>query len=139
MGRTAFLIILTVIMFSSLKAQVQFDFRQVDSITYVNTLSENWEEVIGAGKLAIENDIDYFYLRLRMGIAYFNKGNYRSASRHLLQAGKFNPDDGLTKDYLYYSFLYAGQDKKAAYVSSGLNEKMRSKYGIDRPKIISGI
>ena len=59
MGRSSLLIILLLCISSTARAQQSYDFRQVDSITYAYTLSENWNEVIEVGKYGLKNDIDY--------------------------------------------------------------------------------
>ena len=76
MGRGRLLIILILLITSTAKSQQSVDFRQVDSSMYAHTLAGNWDEVIRIGKTSLQNEIDYFYLRLRMGIAYFNINNY---------------------------------------------------------------
>ncbi len=140
MGRGRFLsLILLCCTISAARAQAGYDFRQLDSITYAKTLTEDWKEVISVGKLALENDIDYFYLRLRMGIAYFNRENYRLAIKHLEKADGFNPENGLNKEYLYYAYLYSGQLDKVALIAGNLNERMHEVSGIEPPNVFSEV
>lgn len=139
MGRSGFLIILFSLSMITARAQLSYDYRQVDSITYAATLSGSWDQLISLGKYALQNDMDYFYLRLRMGIAYFNKQNYRTASTHFRKAEAFNPEHGLTKDYLYHSYLYSGQDAEAACLAGKMTERMREVSGIDSKRNINFI
>jgi len=134
MGRSGFLIILFSFTMITARAQLSYNHRQVDSITYANTISENWDEVIRLGKYALQHDIDYFYLRLRMGIAYFNKENYRAAGTHLRIAEELNPEHGLTKSYLYHAYMYSGCDDEAAFLAGTMSERMQERSGIDPKK-----
>ena len=139
MGRAGLLIILLLIFASTAKSQSDLTYKQVDSIMYANSASENWDEVIIAGKDALENGIDYFYLRMRMGIAYYNKDNYRSAARQLVKAGDYNPGYWLVKEYLYHSYLYSGQHDEAALIAGSLNDGLREMSGIANPKVLTSL
>ncbi len=132
MGRSGFLIIIFICTLATANAQEDYNFTQIDSSTYANTLSENWDEVIRIGNYALDHEQDYFYLRLRMGIAYFQKNNYRAAAKHLEKAVAFNPDHGLSKDYLYHSYMYSGQHDEAVFVAGQMNDKMLEVSGIDK-------
>jgi len=139
MGRSGFLIIIFICTLATANAQEDYNFTQIDSSTYANTLSENWDEVIRMGNYALDHEQDYFYLRLRMGIAYFQKNNYRAAAKHLEKAVAFNPDHGLSKDYLYHAYLYSGQHDEAVFVSGQMNDKMREVSGINNKHVFNYI
>jgi len=139
MGRAGLLIILMLIFASTAKSQSDLTYKQVDSIMYANYAGEDWGEVIITGKDALENGIDYFYLRMRMGIAYYNTGNYRSAAGQLVKAGDFNPGYWLVKEYLYHSYLYSGQSEEAALVAGTLNDGLRKMSGIAYPKVFTSL
>ena len=44
-------------------------FINVDTNTYNLYLEKDWDELIREGKRALRQDIDYYYLRMRIGIA----------------------------------------------------------------------
>ncbi len=48
-------------------------------ITYQYYLEQKWDSIIIIGKQAIKSDIDFYYLRYRMGRAYFQTENYALA------------------------------------------------------------
>lgn len=83
----------------------QSDFRVTESLTYRYYLEKNWDSVIYAGKMGLKNNIDYFYLRIRMGIAFYEKGKISKAIHHLNNAYRFNSSDTTTMEYLYFSYL----------------------------------
>jgi hypothetical protein len=71
--------------------------------------------------------VDYYYLRLRLGIAYYNIGNFRLAEHHLMKALSFNKDDDTAKEYLYYSYIFSNQSQEAYYLSAGFSSSLESK------------
>ena len=72
--RKILLILLVVVsrtvLFASEK-EPDLDFNAVDILTYRLYMEKKWDSVIIVGKKALRNDIDYYYLRARMGIACF--------------------------------------------------------------------
>ncbi len=94
-------------------AQEQLDFNTINNETYRLVLAQQWDSVVSMGYVALDRDIDYFYLRLRLGIAFYHQKNYRKAAGHFSRALKFSPGDPLALEYLYYSRLFAGQHEQA--------------------------
>jgi len=70
--------------------------------TYQLYNEENWYQLTEVGQEAVKNGLDYFYLRIRMGIAYFHLKNYRKAATHLEKALDFNGADASALEYLYF-------------------------------------
>ncbi len=127
------------LIFTLYAASAQSDFRALDSAMYHNTLSGNWEEVISRGNEALDEGIDYFYLRMRMGIASYNLDNYRAAVRHFGKAREFNPDNGTVNNYLYYAYRFSGRRPEAAFFSGSLSSKERADAGLRKEKFLSGL
>ena len=98
-----------------IKAQEPVDFNTMNRETYRLYLSQDWDSVIILGKQALKQEMDFYYLRIRMGIAYYSKKNYRTAARHLSVALEQNQDDPVALEYLYLSRLYAGQFEQAGW------------------------
>ncbi|MCU0409034.1 MAG: hypothetical protein MUD02_08815, partial [Bacteroidales bacterium] len=71
-----------------LRAQDNTDFRYHDSLTYKLYTDKNWNELISAAKKALHDGHDYYYLRMRIGIAYYEKKQYASAATHFRKAGE---------------------------------------------------
>ena len=62
------------------------DYKELDSITYANYINQDWEKVIYNGNRALIRNIDYFYLRMRMGIAAYYLGKLPDAADHFEKA-----------------------------------------------------
>jgi hypothetical protein len=70
--------------------QNTLNFKKSDSITYSYYSRGEWDEVIKAGKKSLDSGNDYFYLRMRMGWAFYSKQNYRLAAKQYEKALEFN-------------------------------------------------
>lgn len=89
------------------------DFSTVDRLTYRCFTEQKWDSVILIGKDALRHEIDYYFLRVRLGIAYYKKTAYFPASVHLRKAREFNAGDAYVADYLYYAYLYTNRVEEA--------------------------
>ncbi len=93
------------------------NFKEIDSATYSDFLKKNWTEVIEVGDIALKSNIDYYYLRMRLGIANFNNSNYLSAEIHFRKALKFNKGDKDAQVYLYDTYKILGKNTRAYKLS----------------------
>jgi tetratricopeptide (TPR) repeat protein len=98
---------------STAHAQEEADFKWVNAETYRLYQEQEWDSLIAMGREAIRQDLDYYYLRMRLGIAYYSKGNYRKAATHFSRALDFNQGDPVSLEYLYYCMLLSGQAERA--------------------------
>jgi len=121
-----FLVFSQLIVVSS-KAGTKLDFKTVDMLTYRCYEEKKWDSVIIVGKQALHQGIDYYYLRVRMGISYFEKKEYFPAVTHLNKAREFNSGDPVIADYLYHSYLYLNREEEAQLIKEknpkGKNEE----------------
>jgi len=92
----------------------KLDYRTTEELTFRYFVEKQWDSVIIIGKEALKDKIDYFYLRFRIGVSYFNKQKYFPASAHLEKAFRFNSSDSLTQKYLYYSYINTNRREEAS-------------------------
>ncbi len=107
-------------------------FTSLDKQTYELYLDKNWKDLVSLGKNGLDNGIDYFYLRMRIGIAYYELGNYRRAIPHFRKALVFNSKDQFANEYLYYSYLFSGRNADAINLSEKFTAKLKKKLGITK-------
>jgi len=93
--------------------QETYDFNRYNSETYRLYLEEKWDSLVRLGKAALNKEIDYYYLRMRLGIAYYHKKNFRVAAIHFKRALEMNHQDPAATEYLYYARVMAGQEAQA--------------------------
>lgn len=99
----------------NLYSQNSLNFQQVDNKTYQYYLNTQWDSLIYLGEEAIKQQIDYYYLRLRLGLAYYKKQSYCDAIKNLKIAYEFNSTDPFLLELLYYSYLFSNQLSEANY------------------------
>lgn len=106
----------------------------VDAETYRLWLTRDWNGLIRTGNEALKQGIDFHYLRYRMGIAWYEKGNYHQAVRHFKSAWKSDPDDELLKEYLYYALRFSGRDHEAARMEDTFSRQTRRRLGLSESR-----
>jgi tetratricopeptide (TPR) repeat protein len=103
------------------------NFVNVDTASYNAYLKKDWKKVIRISKLAIDNNIDYYYLRMRAGIAYYEKAKYSHAIMHFKKALEFNSSDTIAEKYVYYAYQWQADDIRAMDWLSGLSSDWAKK------------
>ncbi|HOP13335.1 hypothetical protein [Lentimicrobium sp.] len=91
-----------------------------EALTYRLYAEQKWDSLLTTGEQAINEGWDYFYIRLRTGIAAFELQRYARAARHLEKAREFNSYDEFTISLLIKSYLYSGQPDKAKIFQKSL-------------------
>lgn len=114
------------------QGQAVMNFISLDKQTYELYLEKNWKELVSLGKNGLNSGLDYFYLRMRIGIAYYELGNYRRAIPHFRKALIFNPKDQFANEYLYYSYLFSGFNADAINLSEKFTSKLKKKLAIKK-------
>lgn len=101
----------------------------IEQKSYQLYLDKNWSELIAFGNKAVQSGFDYYYLQLRIGIAYYEKKNYSLAEGYFKKALSFNADDELSLEYLYYCYLFNGRYEEARLLSKKFNTALADKIG----------
>ncbi len=122
-----------------LGAQHAPNFIEVDTATYRAYLHKDWDRIIEVGKQGLDNDIDYYYLRLRMGYAYFMKKQYRLAIPYYEAALKFSSKDATAMEYLYYSYLCGDRYNDAAKLINKFSPALKKYLHINSNNPLTGI
>ncbi|MEA3479104.1 MAG: hypothetical protein U9R60_13040 [Bacteroidota bacterium] len=112
------------------------DFKTIDQKTLEHYQSGEWQEVIYWAKLGLKAGYDYYYLRIRMGVSYFNLGKYFMAIPEFRESLTFNGGSKMAREYLYYSYLYAGQSNEAEKMKKDFPPEMLSNLGLKKSKIL---
>ncbi|HHJ09333.1 MAG TPA: hypothetical protein ENK25_00370 [Bacteroidetes bacterium] len=128
---------LIVLSFRTAPAQDHNDFIHYDTLTYRLYLTNNWGELKNAGKEALRQGHDYYYLRMRLGIAFYETANYRGAIPHFQAALDFNSGDKTALEYLYYCYLFSGRHADVHALIPRLPMSFRVKNLLDRSSNIT--
>ncbi len=120
-------------------AQKTINYPTIDRITYSQYMKGSWKELIKTGKTALKNDVDFYYLQVRMGIAYYELKKYRKAIPYFEKSRKSNRTNELVNEYLYYSYLFSGRENDARKLTKELSAELKTKLGVKVNPIISAI
>ena len=121
------------------QAQSQLSLSHVDALTQELILKKDWDGLVREGKNALEQGIDYYYLRIRLGIANFEKGNYHQAFSHFEKALETNGEEEYVKEYLYYAYLWSGRTAQAKSVARDFSNKMKLETQTDQASVVNGL
>jgi hypothetical protein len=138
-SKNKYLIFILFFLFPSLNAQEKMDYRNVDSLTYSYYKSGEWNKLISLGEAAIGENIDYKYLRERLGYAFFVQGDYYNSKFHFKKALTFDSYDQFSLEYLYYSYLNTGNDEYAGVSLRRFTPELRKSLSIKPFKALTSI
>jgi hypothetical protein len=109
------------------KDSLLFDYLTVESITYNQYMGHFWDELIVSGNKALQNNIDYYYLRVRLGVAYYEQKKYREAEKHFTKALAFNNEDPFLLEYLYFTYLKNEHYEHALKLSINFDSTLKTR------------
>jgi hypothetical protein len=125
------LIAILLIFSGSLAFGQKMTYKQVDTTTYNQYLRGDWKALIETGEAAMESNINYYYLQMRIAYAYFALEQYRQAIGHYKNALEFNSNDHTANEYLYYCYKYSGRYNDALVQESALTGHQKAGMGIN--------
>jgi hypothetical protein len=111
------------------------DIDYYDQKTYEQFIHNEWKELIRTGKEASRINVDFYYLHLRMGVAYYELERFRDAASCFSRALEYYPEDTLVLEYYYYSLLFSGTSQEADLLCYKNNDLL--KYRIKEEHILS--
>lgn len=130
MGKTILATIVLLFLLSETEVICQEGFSQLDKKTYQLYEQGNWQALTKLADKGIKEGIDYYYLRMRAGIAWFEIGDYEKSSKHFSAALGFSEHDPLALEYLYYSYIYLGKKTEALLLSVQFSQSLKNKLKI---------
>ena len=86
--KLAFSVLIICLSFAAL-AQNQKSMIDYDRETYQLYQAGQWKNLVAYGQKILDANIDFYYLRMRMGLAYYNLQNYEAARLHFICSSFF--------------------------------------------------
>ncbi len=87
----------------------QSDFRTLDRQSYDYFLKGDYRNLKRTADTMMAHGVDYYYLRLRLGILAYDKQIYSRALTDLTKAIDFNSTDTVSRELIYKSYLLSGR------------------------------
>ena len=112
------------------------DYTYYDSLTYKLYMDKDYKQLLKTGKEALNKGFDYYYLRMRMGIALYNQKKYRLAVPHFEKALEFSDND-IVREYIYYAALWGGEPLRAQKLSAGMSTALKVKLGLMHKSVLA--
>ncbi|MHC1702634.1 MAG: tetratricopeptide repeat protein [Tenuifilaceae bacterium] len=117
---------LTTFLTMSVGLFAQGDYFTLDKLTYDQYLKGDYKNLKKTADKALLQGIDFYYLRLRIGILAYNNQRYAIAVKHFNKALDFNSWDAISREYIYYSYLLSGRKADANIYLSSIPQDKRS-------------
>ena len=123
-------------MLFAVSAQEKWNFPEVDRKSYEFYEQQKWAELIDYAHEARQYGIDFFYLQVRTGIAYYNLKKYNKSTPYFLKAWETDSSPEWLQEYLYYSLIFSGQSTEASKVANQFSEPMKQKIKYQEKKVL---
>lgn len=124
--RTILISIFLLLSFTSIVAQ-NLSLEQVDKQTYDSFFNKDYKTTIQIGNDALKQGIDFYFLRYRLGVSYYENKNFEKAITHFEKAKSLDASDPVLLEYLYYSYLFAGRNEQANILAATFSEELKTK------------
>ncbi|MEI7980247.1 MAG: hypothetical protein WCI71_01250 [Bacteroidota bacterium] len=111
------------------------DFTKTDQLTYRLYQEKKWDSLIIVGKQALRQHFDYYYLRVRMGIAFYERGQFITAINQFSSALEFNKTDPVALEYLYFCYINSNRTADAYSLVPSMSPEMKTHLKISPPVI----
>src|SRR6185312_10998750 len=108
----------------------------VEQKSYQLYQDKKWKDLVKFGNKAIKKGYSYFYIQMRVGIAYFERKQYCLAESHFRKALSFSPNDELAQEYLYYCYIYMGRNEDARMLSKHFSKELATKTGVSKQSAV---
>ena len=126
--RNCFTVLFFVLIFNSIaNSQDDLNIDSVDNKSSYLFQNKKWDELISFGNKALKRNVETYFLRVRLGVAYFKKENYFNAIPEFERAVEIGYQDENVLEYLYNSYLKTGRTEDAAYIFSSFSESGKNR------------
>jgi len=119
-------------------AQDKPAFARIDSLSYKAYLAEDWKKVLEYAHSGLNSGFDFYYLRIRAGVAELSLHHPVQAENHFRKALEFDQDDSFALEYLYSSLVSSGDFAESRLLASDYSPEFRKRLGIPSTRLITG-
>ena len=98
--------------------------------SYALYLKKDWKTLISNSDSTLQQGTDYYFLRVRRGVAKFELKQYLVAEEEFKKAIAFNDFEELPKEYLYYTYVYTARKEHARKLAKGFSSELQNKIGL---------
>lgn len=134
------IIIVLIVLFQFIPgpAQKPATFADFNETTYRQYEEKAWSNLLKTGRQALKMGYDFYYMRMRMGIAAYERKNYHRAIYHFNKALVYSENDPVALEYLYYANLFSGRKQAAESLKERMTDPLLQKTGADKSRFLQG-
>ncbi|PKP53680.1 MAG: hypothetical protein CVT92_02865 [Bacteroidetes bacterium HGW-Bacteroidetes-1] len=101
-----------------------------DSLTYQLYMKGSWKELLRTGNRMPAEGMDYYYLRMRTGIAAMQVKDYAQAEKHFRKALSFNPMDKNAVLFLAQTLAANNKNVESGSLYRSMSTQSRKESGL---------
>lgn len=110
-------------------AQIKLNYPEVEKQSYQLFQDKKWPELIQFATEARKQGIDFFYLQVRTGIAFYNLRKYRNSADWFLKAYANDKSFEWLQKYVYYSLVFSARQAEVVKYAPFFSDTMKKKIG----------
>jgi hypothetical protein len=110
--------------FAPLFAFAQYDYTSTDSTSKGLFIAQDWQKLLTTSQEALQHGTDFYALRLRRGLAYFEQKKYRLAIQEFNKAQRFFPADTASRYYLCVAHGLVGNQTEVQQIINALPDTL---------------
>ena len=133
------IIIILMLAFSSNVIAQDLSYIQVDSTSYALYSQKQWVNLIEFGEMAVKNGVDYYYLNLRLGIAWYYAKDYYKSQKYFEKALKQDKSSQTANEYLFLIDLLTNKPLSADINYNNLNDSTKTRLDRRTPYYITSM
>ena len=131
--------ILITITSNSIVAQKRLTAGYLDTLTYKKYMEGDWNAVIKYGSYATKHHVDFYYLRCRIGYAYYMKKEFRASAYEYERALKIYPNGIEALEYLYKCYIENQEFDRASNLYKHFPEELKTRIHSNKIPIIKNL
>lgn len=97
---------------------------------------QDWPALIRAAEKVLDADFDFFGLRYRLGVAYYEQGRFFASTRQFERALAYDGGNRYVLEYLYYAYLFSGREKQARVLAAEFPAALREKLDLQQVRLL---
>jgi len=137
MGKQLTVILVLWLVTTANAQKASLSFKQIDSTTYALYLKQDWKPLLALGKESRAAGIDFYYLKVRMGIAFFKENKMLNAIQLLEEAYTIDTYDVVVQEYLYWAYRYSGLLLESRLFYDKMNKNLKESINLEYPFVSS--
>jgi hypothetical protein len=112
---------------------------KTDSLTWRLYQEKKWDQLLAEAEKSLNQGIDFYYLRVRTGVAAYELKKYRDAVIHFQKAYSEYAKDDFVNSYYYWALLLSGREDEANRLADSFTPAFLKQQQIKHKGVISGI